>query len=100
MEGLILSGKLSDFETAEYFHKVSMEATLDEDIAKELYKIMNEIDKASKKSHFGVKYIFKSNISEINIEHIWVLLEHLNFKVKALSLGDITEAIDGLYISW
>lgn len=92
--------KLNDFETAEYFHKVSMEATLDEDIAKEFHKIMNEIDEASKKPRFGVKYIFKSNISEMNIKHIWVLLEHLNFKVKALSLGDITEAIDGLYISW
>lgn len=92
--------KLSDFETAEYFHKVSMEATLDEDIAKEFYKIMDEIDEASKKPRFGIKYIFKSNISEMDIKYLWVLLEHLNFKVKALSLGDITEAIDGLYISW
>lgn len=92
--------KLSDFETAEYFHKVSMEATLDEDIAKEFYKIMDEIDEASKKVHFGVKYIFKSNISEMDIKYLWILLEHLNFKVKALSLGDIVEAIDGFYISW
>lgn len=92
--------KLSDFNTAEYFHKVSMEATLNEDIAEEFYKIINEIDEASKKAQFAVKYIFKNSISEMDIKYLWVLLEHLNFKVKALSLGDIVEAIDGFYISW
>lgn len=92
--------KLSDFNTAEYFHKVSMEATLNEDIAKEFYKIINEIDEASKKPQFGVKYIFKDNIPEMDIKYLGSLLEHLNFKVKALSLGDIVEAIDGFYISW
>lgn len=92
--------KLNDFNTAEYFHKVSMEATLNEDIAEEFCKIMNEIDGASKKPQFSVKYIFKDNIPEMNIKYLWSLLEHLNFKVKALSLGDIVEAIDGFYISW
>ena len=48
---------LDNFNSADYFHSVSMHAELDKEIGKILYLIIDKIDDTSKEAEFSIIYI-------------------------------------------
>lgn len=92
---------LNKFSGAEYFHEVSMDAELEDEISEVFYQIMCEIDDAAKNAQFDLMYPFDHNCSNNQILYLRKLLESLNFKVGVLyKVGDIDDVISGLQISW
>lgn len=91
---------LDKFESADYFHSVSMHAELDKEIGKMLYLIIDKIDDVSKEAEFSIIYSLSERCTEEQYVRLRTYLEKLKFGVEFLyKCGDIKE-IAGMKISW
>lgn len=91
---------LDKFESADYFHNVSMHAELDREIGEMLYRVMDKIDDTSKEAEFSIIYSLSEQCTEEQYIRLKTYLEKLKFGVEFLyKHGDIKE-IAGMKISW
>lgn len=91
---------LDNFESADYFHNVSMRAELDKEVGEMLYQTMNNIDDAARTAQFSVIYCPSEHCTEEQYSYLKTCLEKLKFDVEFLyKCGDIKE-IAGMKISW
>lgn len=91
---------LDNFESADYFHDVSMHAELDKEIGGMLYRIINKIGDVAKKAEFNIVCSLSERCTEEQYVRLKTYLEKLKFSVEFLyKRGDIKE-IAGMKISW
>ncbi len=91
---------LDNFESADYFHNVSMHAELDREIGGMLYWIIDKIDDAAKEAEFNIIYSLSEQCTEEQYVRLKTYLKKLKFGVEFLyKRGDIKE-IAGMKISW
>lgn len=91
---------LDNFESAGYFHDVSMRAELEEKIGEMLYRTMDNINDAARTAQFSVIYCPSEHCTEEQYNYLKTCLENLDFQVEFLyKCGDIKE-IAGLKINW
>jgi hypothetical protein len=91
---------LDNFESADYFHNVSMHAELDREIGGMLYRIIDKIDDAAKEAEFNIIYSLSEQCAEEQYVRLKTYLKKLKFGVEFLyKRGDIKE-IAGMEISW
>lgn len=91
---------LDNFESADYFHNVSMHAELDKEIGGMLYRIIDKIDDVAKEAEFNIVCSLSERCMEEQYVRLKTYLEKLKFGVEFLyKRGDIKE-IAGMEISW
>lgn len=91
---------LDNFESADYFHDVSMHAELDKEIGGMLYRIIGKIDDVAKEAEFNIVCSLSERCMEEQYVRLKTYLEKLKFSVEFLyKRGDIKE-IAGMKISW
>lgn len=91
---------LDNFESADYFHDVSMHAELDKEIGEMLYRIIDKIDDASKETKFSIIYSLSEQCTEKYYARLKTYLEKLEFDVEFLYKRGDVEEIAGMKISW
>lgn len=91
---------LDNFESAGYFHDVSMRAKLEEEIGEMLYRTMDKIDDAAKAAKFDTTCCPSEHCTEKQYTYLKTYLEKLGFDVEfTYRSGDI-RPIAGMKISW
>ena len=91
---------LDNFESADYFHNVSMHAELDKETGKMLYRIIHKIDDAAKEAEFNIICNLSERCTEEQYVRLKTYLEKLKFGVEFLyKRGDIKEIAE-MKISW
>ena len=91
---------LDNFESADYFHDVSMHAELDKEIGGMLYRIIDKIDDVAKEAEFNIVCSLSERCMEEQYVRLKTYLGKLKFSVEFLyKRGDIKE-IAGMKISW